>query len=217
MVAVLDKARVDFAILGNEERCCGDLPLQIGERGLFEVLAEQNMKNFERHNIRRIVTTSPHCYDTIKKHYPNFGGEFEVQHYTQFVWELIEQGKLNFSRKVEKVVTYHDPCYLGRHNNIYEEPRKILEAIPGLKLVEMERSRENSFCCGGGGGRMWTEETSVNNICKIHAQDAADTSAKVLATACPFCFIQLEDGVKSLDLEGKLEVIDLLQLVAEAL
>jgi Fe-S oxidoreductase len=181
------------------------------------MLAEENVKTFRKHGVTKIVTTCPHGYNTLRNEYPFRKGEVDVQHYTQLLGDLIDRGQLTFSKRLDKVVTYHDPCYLGRYNNIYEPPRQILESIPGVQLVEMPRNREDSFCCGGGGGRMWIEENSVENVCNIRVRDANDTDAEILATACPFCLIELEDGVKSMGLEGKLKVIDTLQLVADAL
>jgi Fe-S oxidoreductase len=216
MVFGLAKAGVDFGILGNEERCCGSPILRLGEKGLFEMLVEENLGLFERYNVNRIVTTSPHCYNTFIDDYPKKG--FEVQHYTQFLSELVEQGRLKFSKKINKVVTYHDPCFLGRYNDIYEPPRKILEAIPGLTIVEMPRNRENSFCCGGGGGMMWMDEVlSRERTCVKRAREAASVEPDIIATACPFCLINLEDGIKVLDKEDRIQVKGIIELVKDAM
>jgi Fe-S oxidoreductase len=216
MTFVLNKVGVDFGILGNEERCCGDPILRLGERGLFEMIAEENLALFEKYDISRIVTTSPHCYNTFIEDYTQ--KSFELQHYTQLLSELVEQGRLKFSKKVDKVVTYHDPCFLGRYNDIYEEPRKILEAIPGLTFVEMPRNRENSFCCGGGGGMMWMEEIlSEERTCLKRAHEAVGIKPDIIATACPFCLINLEDGIKVLNKEDIVQVKDIIELVKDAI
>jgi Fe-S oxidoreductase len=216
LALVLEKAGVNFGIIGNEERCCGGPILRLGEKGLFEMLVEENLELFEKYNINRIVTTSPHCYNTFVNDYPKKG--LNVQHYTQLLSELIEQGRLNFSKKIDKIATYHDPCFLGRHNNIYDAPRQILEAIPGLHLVEMPRNRENSFCCGGGGGMMWVDEVlSQERTCAKRASEASSVEPDIIATSCPFCLINLEDGVKLIEKEAKIQVRDIAELVKEAI
>ncbi|MEM3737059.1 MAG: (Fe-S)-binding protein [Candidatus Bathyarchaeia archaeon] len=217
LVRVLSNAGVDFAILGNEEKCCGDSINRIGEKGLFEMLMEDNMATFKKYKIKNILTQCPHSYNTFKKDYPSY---FQVQHHTQLISKLLDEGRLNFSKRIEKKITYHDSCFLGRHNNIYEEPRKILEAIPGVKLVEMRRIKEYSFCCGGGGGRMWMEEESAKaeaRPCVSRAKEAAKVGAEIIAVACPFCIIQLEDGVKSIGKEDEIQVRDIAEIVREAL
>jgi Fe-S oxidoreductase len=217
MVKVFQKAGVDFGILGNEEICCGSEMRRLGEEGLFEFLVEDSLEMFERHGVKRMVTTSPHCYNTFKNEYE--GLDFEVQHYTQFVADLIEQGKLTFSGEVNKVVTYHDPCYLGKQNQIYDEPRAILQSIPGLTFVEFDRSRERSLCCEGGGGRMWVEASSSSGerLAETRVKDALALGANVIATACPFCMMTLEDAVKTTGAEEAIEVLDVVELVAQAI
>ena len=215
MVSALGEARVEFGILGNEERCCGEPISRLGEKGLFEMLAEENLKLFEKYDVSRIVTTSPHAYNAFIKDYPNKG--MKVQHHTQLLLELLEQGRLSFSKNVDKVVTYHDPCFLGRYNDIYEVPRKILEAIPGLTLVEMPRNKEDSFCCGGGGGMMWMDELSEERTCVKRAREAASVEPDIIATACPFCLINLEDGIKVIDKDDVIQVKDIIELVKDAI
>ncbi|GAH06995.1 unnamed protein product, partial [marine sediment metagenome] len=154
---ILEKAGVDFGILGYQEVCCGESVRKAGNEKLFQSLAQHNIGAFDENGVRRILTTSPHCYHTFKNEYPEFGRDFEIIHYTQYFARLIAEERIKFNKKLNKKVTYHDPCYLGRHNNIYDEPRQILRSIPGLELVEMPDSRQKSLCCGGGGGGIWLD------------------------------------------------------------
>ncbi len=182
------------------------------------MLAEHNASLFEKYGFDRIVTISPHCYHTFKNDKPYTDIGLNVQHYTQLVSEAIKNGRLRPIKAIKKKVTYHDPCFLGKRSDIYDEPREILKAIPGLELVEMERSRENSFCCGGGAGRIWTEEaTPENRPCVNRAKEALELGVEVIATACPFCVTTLEDAVKVLDAEDKIVVKDIAELLREAL
>lgn len=215
LVNILQTAGVNFAILGNEERCCGDSIMRLGEKGLFEELIQQNMNMFEKYDVRKMVVTSPHCYNVFKHDYP-LKENIQIRHYTELLWELLKQGRLKPSKELNKKVTYHDPCFLGRYNKIYEPPRKLLTSIPGLELVEMERSRENSFCCGGGGGRMWVEETGPGRVYTLRAEEVADTKVDILATACPFCTSNLEEALKTIDREDIL-VKDIAELINETI
>jgi len=218
MASIFKGVGVDFAILGNEEWCCGDHILRLGEKGLFEVLAEHNLSMFEKFGVNKIVTLSPHCYDAFKNDEPYKDAKLDVQHYTQFVAEALEHGKLKLSKVVKKRVTYHDPCFLGKRNGIYDAPRQILESIKGLEFVEMKRTKENSFCCGGGAGRIWTEDaTPEKRPCVSRAKEALELRGEVIATACPFCLTALEDAVKVLDAEDKIVVRDIAELLKEAL
>ncbi|NIM45490.1 MAG: succinate dehydrogenase iron-sulfur subunit [Nitrososphaeria archaeon] len=217
MVEIFERAEVDFGVLGNEERCCGDPVLRIGEKGLFEMLAEQNIESFRKYDVHKVITSSPHCYNTFTKDYPSLGLDLVPRHYTQLVADLLDKGELRFSGSLEKKVTYHDPCFLGRNNEIYEEPRRILEAIPGLKLVEMKRTKENSFCCGGGGGRIWMEETAEERPSIDRVKEAVNLEPDIIATACPFCLINLEDAVKVIGRDEEILVRDIAELAKEAL
>jgi len=218
MASVFNNLGVDFATLGTEEWCCGDHILRLGEKGLFETLAEHNISMFEKFAADRIVTLSPHCYNTFKNDKPYIDAKLPVQHYTQFVAEKIEQGELKLSKAIKKRVTYHDPCFLGKRNEIYDAPRQILESLKGLELFEMKRTRENSFCCGGGAGRTWTEDaTPEKRPCLNRVKEALDLGVEVITTACPFCVSTLEDAVKVLDSEGKIVVKDVLELLREAI
>ncbi len=214
MASIFENLGVDFATLGTEEWCCGDHILRLGEKGLFESLAEHNLSMFEKFDADRIVTLSPHCYNTFKTDKPYSDAKLHVQHYTQFVSEQIEQGKLKLPKAAIKRVAYHDPCFLGKRNEIYDAPRQILESLNGLELVEMKRTRENSFCCGGGAGRVWTEEaTPEKRPCVSRVKEALDFDVEAIVTACPFCVTTLEDAVKVLDAENKIRVRDILELL----
>jgi Fe-S oxidoreductase len=204
-------AGLDFGTLGTDESCCGNEVRRMGEVGLFEMLVEENGELFRSVGASRLVATSPHCFNTFKSEYGLDG--IEVLHYTQLVAELIEQGRLEFGsvgvwgEGTEKNVTYHDPCFLGKQNHIFDEPRAILKAIPGVKLVEMDRNRERSLCCEGGGGRMWAEGTNLEErLAFQRVQEAAETGAEILAVACPFCLLTLEDAVKVQGLDEQLQV-----------
>ncbi len=209
-------AGIDFGILGNEESCCGSEIRRMGEEGLFEMLRENNLELFHKYGIRRIVTTSPHCYNVLKNEYQD--NSFEVEHYAQLLARLVEEGKLTFTKKVEKRVAYHDPCFLGKQNGVFEEPRTVLRSIPGVEFIDFDRSRERSLCCEGGGGRMWVEAAeSEERLATIRVRDAVELGVDVLATACPFCLLNLEDAVKTSGVGDKLQVRDIAELVCEAL
>ncbi|MFA4837149.1 MAG: (Fe-S)-binding protein, partial [Dehalococcoidia bacterium] len=188
---LLKAAGIKFGILGFEETCCGEPARRLGEEYLFQYQARKNIEIFRKYGVKKIVTACPHCFNTIKNEYPQFGGKFEVVHHSQLIAELLEQGKLKPAQTINKTATYHDPCYLGRYQGIYEQPREVLKAVPGLQMVEMERNRRHSFCCGGGGGRTWLEETGTK-ICELRAEEAIATRADMLVTACPFCLQMME-------------------------
>jgi Fe-S oxidoreductase len=212
LARALKAAGVDFGTLGTDESCCGNEVRRMGEVGLFEMLVEENGELIRSVGASRMVTISPHCFNTFKNEYGLDG--MEVLHYTQLIAELIEQGRLKLSKEVNKTVTYHDPCFLGKQNHVYDEPRAILKAIPGLKLVEMDRSRERSLCCEGGGGRMWAEGTNLEErLAFQRVHEAAETGAEILAVACPFCLLTLEDAVKVQGLDEQLQVMDIMELV----
>jgi Fe-S oxidoreductase len=219
MVRVFDAAGVDYGILAEDERCCGSEVWRLGEQGedsLFEMLVEDWEEEMEDYEYQSMVTISPHCFDAFKNHYPMNG--HKVEHYTQLLAHLISEGKLSFSTKVERTVTYHDPCYLGKQNEIFDEPRAVLKALPGLKLVEMDRSREKSLCCEGGGGRIWIEDpVPETKLAAWRIEEAIEVGAEVIATACPFCMQMFEDAVRTAGLEDKLKILDIAELAAEAL
>jgi Fe-S oxidoreductase len=219
LVKLYQAAEVDFGILGEDERCCGSEVRRLGEQGedsLFEALTEDWEEEMEDYEYGSMVTISPHCFDAFRHHYPMNG--HEVSHYTQHLASLIREKKLEFSTKIERTVTYHDPCYLGKQNKIFDEPRAVLKALPGLKLVEMDRSREKSLCCEGGGGRMWIEDpVPEKKLAAWRVDEALEVGAEVIATACPFCMQMLEDAVRTAGLQEKIQVLDIAELAAEAL
>ena len=223
MVAILKHLDIKFGVLGKKEKCTGDAVRRVGEETLFRQLAEDNIKTFQKalkkSGATTILTTSPHSYNAIKNEYPEFGGKFNVVHHTELLYKLLKEGKLKFTRKLNYRLTYHDPCYLGRYNDIFDAPREILKAIPGVELVEMPRNREFSHCCGAGGGRMfmesaeWVKETPAQN----RVLEAAKTDASVLSVACPYCLNMLTFGTKTANVDDKLQVKDVAELVAEAM
>jgi len=215
--SILEEAGVDFGILGVAEKCCGESIRKAGSESLFQSLVQSNISVFQEAGVSKVVTTSPHCYSTFKNEYPEFGGNFEVIHYSQYLAELIKEGRLKLSKELNKKVTYHDPCYLGRHNGIYDEPRQVLQSIPGLELVEMVDSRENSLCCGGGGGRIWMETKKGERFSDIRIEQALEVGASILAVACPYCMLNFEDSVLTLDKGDVIEIKDIAELVQEAI
>ncbi|RLB19871.1 MAG: (Fe-S)-binding protein [Deltaproteobacteria bacterium] len=211
---LLVKAGVSIGVLGEREACDGNEVRTLGEMGLFEFLAEQNITLFKELGVRKIITLDPHAFNAFTKYYPDLGGKFQVYHYTQILESLFKKGALKPSEYNVKV-TYHDPCYLGRHNGEYEAPREILNSIPGLELIEMEQNRENSFCCGGGGGNFFTDilgggSDSPN---RVRVRQALETGAEIIVVACPLCAKMLEDAVKAEEIEDRLEVLDLAEII----
>jgi len=217
MASTLSKAGASFGVL-SDESCCGGEVLRLGEVELFKLLAEENSRKFEQLGVARVVTTCPHGYYTMRSEYPKLGANVEVSHHTQLLRELVDGGRLRFSREVRAVVAYHDPCFLGRRGGEYEAPRHVLSNIPGVRLVELERSRERSLCCGGGGGNFYTGMLGgEGSSSRLRVREAYEAGADVLATACPMCAIMLEDALKDEGLEGRLRVRDVVEIVAEAM
>jgi len=216
LAAVLLRAGVSFAVLGAEEVCCGDPARRLGNEYLFQLQAGQNIETLKRYGVRKIFTACPHCFNTLKNEYPQLGGEFEVFHHSQLLEEALKAGRLDL-KQFNVRATYHDSCYLGRYNDIYAPPRELLRRVPGLKLVEMSRRGRQGFCCGGGGGRMWQEETIGRRINHIRTEEALETGCEVIATACPFCIQMFEDGLRSKEAEERVKALDLAEIVAQAL
>ncbi len=220
LAGILQKAGVSFGILGSRENCDGNEVNRIGERGLFEALAEENIRIFKELGVKKVVTLSPHAYNTFKNDYPGLGADFGVVHYTQLIRELIAGGKLVPKKSPAARVTFHDPCFLGRHNQDYQSAREVLGAVPGLELVEMERTRRNSFCCSGGGGNCYADLLGGGgdrNPARIRVREAYGTGARVLATACPACAVMLGDAPAAEGLEGLIEIRDVAEILLEAL
>ena len=214
---ILKRAGVDFGILDGSENCCGESVRKAGDESLFKRLAQNNISIFNGSKVTKILVTSPHCYHSFKNEYPELGGKFEVVHSTQYLAQLIREGRLEFSREINKKVTYHDPCYLGRHNDIYEAPREVLRSIPGLELREMPHSHENSLCCGGGGGRIWMETKKDERFSDIRIGQALETGADILAAACPYCMSNFDDSVLTRGKEEGIIISDIAELVEQAL
>jgi len=214
---ILNKAGVDFGILGNRESCCGESIRKTGNEQVFKTLARENIKAFVEHGVKKILVSSPHCYHTLKNEYPEFMVNFEVVHISQFLAQLVEEGRLALNREICRKVTYHDPCYLGRHNGIYKEPRDVLRKLPGLEIVEMADSFANSLCCGGGGGRIWAETPKAERFANLRLAQAKEVGAEVLVTSCPYCITNFEDSRLALEDGGALEIKDLTELVRESL
>jgi Fe-S oxidoreductase len=215
---LLVKAGVSIGILGDKENCDGNEVRTMGEAGLFQFLAEKNIALFRTLGVKKIIALDPHAFNTFKKDYPALDGEFGVYHYTQVLAPLIQSGKIPLKELNDKI-TYHDPCYLGRHNGEYNAPRKILKAIPGIELVEMDRSRENAFCCGGGGGNFFTDILGggEDSPSRIRVREALDTGAGIIAVACPQCAKMLDDAVKIEQLDDRLKVMDVAEIVTNCL
>ena len=213
MAKVLQKAGIDFAVLGNKETCTGDPARRMGNEYLFQMKAEENISTFETYNIKKIVTTCPHCFNNIKNEYPQLGGNYEVQHYTSFVGELLKQGKLNPKIAFNsKKFTYHDSCYLGRHNGLISEPRNIISSISGLNFVEIENNKSQSACCGAGGGRIWMEEKG-KKINHKRIEDFIETGADTLLVSCGFCVQMMDEGIASNNQSNGKNTMDLITLL----
>jgi heterodisulfide reductase subunit D len=196
---IMNKANVDFAILGTEEKCTGDVARRMGDEGLFQDLAQANIKTLNKHHVKSIVTTCPHCFNMFKNEYPALGGNYEVEHYTTFIYRLIQDGRLKVPETQKReLVTYHDPCYLGRQNGIFDAPRDILKSL-GYTIQEMERNKEQSFCCGAGGGMMFETESRGKKMNNIRAEEAIKTEASMTMTGCPFCLVMMEEAIGSLN------------------
>ena len=216
-VKILNKAQISFGVLGTEETSTGDAAKRAGNEFLFQMQAMMNIEVLNSYNVKHIVTTCPHAYNTFKNEYPSLGGKYKVQHHSEYIFELLKSNKIKVNKNLEgQKVTYHDPCYLGRANDVYDPPRELIRSL-GVDFVEMKRNKRRSFCCGAGGAQMFKEaEKGTNEINIVRTQEAIETNAKIIATGCPFCNTMMIDGVKNLA-EGKLETKDLAELIADSL
>ncbi len=215
-VSLLNKASIKFAILGTEETCTGDAARRIGNEYLFQTLAKTNVETLNRYAVKKIVTACPHCFNTLKNEYKDMGGEYEVFHHSQFIAHLISEGKLKPQKEMNETITFHDSCYLGRWNNVYEQPRSVLTSIPKVNLVEMRQNHDQGLCCGAGGGRMWMEEHHGSRINVTRSEQAIETKASTVATSCPFCITMISDGMKTKDMADKIQVKDIAEILDSA-
>ena len=214
LVKCFEKAGLNFGVLGDEENCCGSEVYGMGEKGLFDYLVEENMKTLTKYNVKQAVTSCPHGYNSFKNRYNQTS--FEPLHHSQLLAKLIDEKKLTLSKQLDKRIIYHDPCFLGKQNNVYDEPRKVIESIRGAKLLEFDRSKARSVCCEGGGGRMWVDIPG-ERLAETRVKDAAEAGADILAVACPYCLLTFEDAIKTTGLEGKLQIMDIAEILALAL
>ncbi len=215
---VMNIAGIKFAILGNKEKNSGDTPRRIGNEFLFQELARDNIEEFQKHNVKKIVTIDPHAFNTFKNEYPEFGIEdMEIYHHTQLLDQWIKEGKLKPTKEVNEVIAYHDSCYLGRYNGIYAQPRDILTAIPGVKLVEASRNRENAMCCGAGGGMMWTEEDTGSRINVARTEQILEANPTMIGSGCPYCLTMISDGTKAKEVEDQVKTLDIVEILEKAL
>ena len=214
---ILNRAGVDFGILGSKESCCGESIRKTGDEQVFKRLARENIKAFVDHGVKKILVSSPHCYHSFKNEYPEFMVHFEVVHISQYLCELIDAGRLELTGEYGKKVTYHDPCYLGRHNGIYAEPRDVLKQIPGLELVEMADSQQDSLCCGGGGGRIWMETVKGERFSDLRLGQAVAVGAEVLVTCCPYCITHFEESRLTQPADEAVQIMDITEIVREVI
>ena len=217
---ILAKAGIDFGILGTKESCCGESIRKTGDEEVFKTLAKDNIKAFIDHGVKRILVSSPHCYHTFKNEYPEFKVNFEVVHISQYLFELMNEGRLELTKDYGKKITYHDPCYLGRHNGIYDEPREALQRVPGLELIEMPDSHEDSLCCGGGGGRIWMETPKAERFSDLRLEQAMEVGAEVLVTSCPYCISNFEESRLAMEDQEDSEVVevkDITEIIGEVI
>ena len=215
LVTLLHKANIKVAYLGTEEQCCGDSARRLGNEYLYQTLAAQNIEAFNQYGVKKIICICPHGYNTLKNEYPQMNGAYEVYHYTEILAQLLQSGALQADAQVQSRLSYHDSCFLGRHNDIYEPPRAILRAAGG-QIMEIEKSRERSFCCGAGGGRMWLEEQSAENFKRINetrTDQLLEKQPDFIATNCPFCLTMIDDGVKGCGKEEEVKVVDVAEFL----
>jgi len=213
---LLNEAGVKFAILGNKEKNSGDTPRRLGNEFLFQELATNNIAEFEKNEVKKIVTIDPHAYNIFKNEYPDFGFEAEVYHHTELLAQLVKEGKLVPKHSVDETIAFHDSCYLGRYNEVYDAPRDIMKAIPGVKLKEIERNREDAMCCGAGGGLMWMEEETGHRINVSRTEQALAVNPSIISSGCPYCLTMLSDGTKAKEVEEQVGTYDVAELLEKS-
>ena len=216
-VKILQKAGVDFGILGSKENCCGESIRRTGNEEVFKKLAKENIKTFIDNGVKKILVSSPHCYHTFKNEYPDFKVNFDVIHVSQYLSGLVNEGKLQITKEYGKKITYHDPCYLGRHNGVYDEPRGVLNKIPGLELNEMPETRVDSLCCGMGGGRIWAETEKHERFSNLRVEQAIELGAEEVVTSCPYCITALEDSRLVTNHADDIQIKDITEILQEVI
>lgn len=214
---LMNEAGIKFAILGNKEKNSGDTPRRIGNEFLFQELAAANIQEFEKNEVKKIVTIDPHIYNSFKNEYPDFGLDAEVYHHSELLFQWIREGRLKPTHEVKEQIVYHDSCYLGRYNDVYDPPREILKSIPGVELVEMERNRENGMCCGAGGGMMWAEEDTGTRVNVARTEQALATSSSMIGSACPYCLTMMSDGTKAKEVEEDVKTMDVAEILERSI
>jgi Fe-S oxidoreductase len=217
MIKILNHLGAKFAILGMDEGCCGDPARRVGNEYLYQILAQNNIETFQKYNIKKILTSCPHCFNTFKNEYPQLGFSIEVLHHTTFLWESLQRGQLKLKESQNKAITYHDPCYLGRYSEIFDPPRKILQSIPKVDVREMKRNKADSLCCGAGGGWMWMDEKIGKRINMERLEDALASNCDGVATACPFCVTMFYDAIKDKELGNEFHIWDIAELIADSI
>jgi len=215
LVKILQKAGINFAILGVEEKCTGDFARRVGNEMMYQMMAQENIETLNNYHVKKIIAACPHCLNTLKHEYPQMGGDYEVIHHTEFISQLVKTGKLTLTQSLSETLTYHDPCYLGRYNSVFDQPRELLRSISRTGVTELDRNGRESFCCGAGGGRMWMEETIGRRINEERAREIVDRNVSNVAVGCPFCLTMIEDGMKELGKEEEIKTRDIAELVAE--
>ena len=216
VIKLLQMAGVSFGILGKEQSCCGDSARRLGNEYLYQSLVAANVEQWQGYGVKKIITSCPHCLNTIKNEYPQFGGNYEVIHHSVLLAQLVREGKLKPQKEIKLACTYHDSCYLGRYNDIYDQPRAVIAAIPGLTAKEMERNHDKGFCCGAGGGRMWLEETIGKRINVERTEQALATGAALVLTACPYCLTMFDDGTKTKNVDETVKTKDIAEVLLES-
>lgn len=217
IATTLNKAGISYGIIGNDEKCCGEAVRKIGAEEDFTNLAEANIELFNSKGVKKIITTSPHCYYTFKNEYPEFGGEFEVIHYTELFANLLKEGTLKPAKELAQKIIYHEPCYLGRHSKVFDAPRELITSIPETQFMEFDKNKDDSMCCSGGGARIWMETEAGMRFSDVKAKEAMDKGANLLVTACPYCIVMLEDSLKNIDKDETMAVKDISEIFADSL